>query len=133
MHWAMMLNAYGTAILHSNPQITEAQLVRALIRWLDIADDDGRPSLADYAYPEPEAPHPVGDEPMARKIRQAQRQAGKMPIYALAHGYGPLADFRRRLQTAWKAAHAGIWINRYGYLADAKLAAVSEICRQPPD
>ena len=36
---------------------------------------------------------------------------------ALAHGYGPVADFEARLRIAWRAASGRVWVNRYGYLA----------------
>jgi hypothetical protein len=129
MHWPMILRFYGDAVLKANPKLTEKLLVRALVRWLDIADDDGLAKLADYAYPEPEHPHPVGERAQARKIAQAQAEAGSVPVYALAHGYGPAEDFRKRLQVAWKASRHGLWINRYGYLGDEKMKMVAEICR----
>ena len=65
---------------------------------------------------------------MARKILEAQAEAGSLPVYALAHGYGPLADFERRLNVAWNASRHGVWINRYGYLSDEKLTAIGRIC-----
>jgi hypothetical protein len=66
---------------------------------------------------------------MQRKIEQARREAGKTPVYALAHGYGPPADFRRRLTAAWQSSPAGVWINRYGYLGDGKLQLTGEVTR----
>ncbi|MFN7922954.1 MAG: hypothetical protein U0Q16_22820 [Bryobacteraceae bacterium] len=128
MHWPVMLRFYGDAIRAANPGLSDRALTRALVALLDIADHEGLPSLADYRYPEPEEAHPAGDRAMARKIRTAQREAGATPVYALAHGYGPLGDFRRRLAVAWQASEHGVWINRYGYLSDAKLAAVKEVC-----
>lgn len=129
MHWPMILHFYGEVLRKANPQLREATLVRALVRWLDLADDDGKPRLQDYIYPEPDQPHPVGAQPQARKIAQAQADAGDMPIYALAHGYGPADDFRNRLRIAWNASRHGVWINRYGYLSDEKMQMVREVCR----
>lgn len=128
MHWPMMLRFYGDQIRKANPGISDRLLVRALVRWFDIADDDGLPRLEDYAYPEPDVPHPVGLRAQARKIRQAQAAAGDTPVYALAHGYGPLDDFKRRARAAYEAAGHRMWVNRYGYLSDAKLEALREIC-----
>lgn len=129
MHWAMMLNFYGTRLLKANPRLNERKLVRTLVRLLDLDEQEGRPTLQDYAYPEPDAPHPVSDGAIARKLKQATAEAGPMPVYALAHGYGPLDDFRRRFTAAWQASRDGAWINRYGYLSDAKLDAVGEMTR----
>lgn len=128
MHWPMMVHFWGKELQAANPEIEESELVRALVRWMDIEDGEARPSLTDYVYPGPETPHPVGAEAQARKIRQAQQEAAPVPVYALAHGYGPLEDFRNRLRTAWNASEHGVWINRYGYLSDAKLEMVGEIC-----
>ncbi len=128
MHWPMMVHFWGQELQAANPGIEERELVRTLVRWMDIEDGEARPRLADYVYPEPEAPHPVGAEAQARKIRQAQQEAGATPVYALVHGYGPLEDFRRRLRLAWQASRHGVWINRYGYLSDAKLQAIGDVC-----
>jgi hypothetical protein len=129
MHWPMILRFWGEALRQANPKLSEKLLVRALVRWLDIADDDGLPRLEDYGYPEPNVAHPVGAKAQARKIAQAQAEAGAMPIYALAHAYGPAGDFRQRLAIAHRASKHGIWINRYGYLSDEKMKLVKEVCR----
>ncbi len=65
--------------------------------------------------------------PPARLFPRAQAAAGTVPVYALAHGYGPAADFRRRFQAAWLASGGRVWLNRYGYLSDEKLAAAREV------
>ncbi len=127
MHWAMMIRFYGDAILKANAGLDEKLLVRALVRLLDIADDEGLPHLTDYRYPEPDEAHPYGVKALQRKIRQAQAAAGDTPIYALAHGYGPIDDFRRRLVAAKAASQHGFWINRYGYLSDEKLQVVRQL------
>ena len=44
-------------------------------------------------------PMPVPESIAASLARsEAQIAAGPVPVYALAHGYGPLEDFRRRLR-----------------------------------
>ena len=129
MHWPAMLRFYGDALLRANPgRINEAVLTRALAAWLDISDDEPLPALRDYRYPDPAEPHPAGNAAMARKIVEAQAEAGALPVYALAHGYGPLPDFERRLNVAWNASRHGVWINRYGYLSDEKLSSIGRIC-----
>ena len=40
-----------------------------------------------------------------------------------------LEDFAARLRVAWSASGGRVWINRYGYLGDAKLDAIGSICR----
>jgi hypothetical protein len=128
MHWAMMLRFYGDAMRRANPRVSEALLVRALVGWFDIADDAGLSRLDDYAYPEPDQPHPVGRQAQVGKLAEAQAEAGEVPVYGLAHGYGPADDFRRRLQAACEGAPQGVWINRYCYLSDEKLEIIGQVC-----
>ena len=127
MHWPMMLRFYGDQILSANPGLSSSLLARALVRWLDIADDGGLGTVEAYSYPPPDVPHPVGDRAQARKIRQAQREAGDTPVYVLAHGYGPLDDFRRRLEVARDVGVHGYWVNRYAYLSDDKLEVIRDV------
>lgn len=127
MHWPMIVRFYGDALLAANRGLSDHLLAAALVRLMDIADDAGLPRIADYAYPDPDTPHPVGREAQARKIHQAQTDAGSTPVYALVHGYGPVADFKQRLKVAWEASNGRIWINRYGYLTDEKLDAIGEV------
>lgn len=127
MHWPMMLRFYGDQILSANPGLSSSLLARALVRWLDIADDGGLGTVEAYSYPPPDVPHPVGDRAQARKIRQAQREAGDTPVYVLAHGYGPLGDFRRRLEVARDVGVHGYWVNRYAYLSDDKLEVIRDV------
>ena len=127
MHWPMMLRFYGDQILSANPGLSSSLLARALVRWLDIADDGGLGTVEAYSYPPPDVPHPVGSRAQARKIRQAQREAGDTPVYVLAHGYGPLEDFRRRLEVARDAGVHGYWVNRYAYLSDDKLEVIRDV------
>ncbi len=127
MHWPMMLRFYGNQIFEANPELSSEMLASALVRLLDIADDGGLSTVQDYSYPAPDVPHPVGPEAQARKIRQAQRDAGDTPVYVLAHGYGPLDDFRRRLEVARDAGRHGYWVNRYAYLSDDKLEVIGQV------
>ncbi|MCA9226855.1 MAG: hypothetical protein KDA47_14635 [Planctomycetales bacterium] len=127
MHWAMMLRFYGDQLAAANPGLDESLLVASLTKTLDILDESGPESLNAWRYPEPDEPHPAGHLAQIRKITQAQTRAGATPIYTLAHGYGPVDDFRRRFATALSAGPHGVWINRYGYLSDEKLTAIGEL------
>jgi hypothetical protein len=127
MHWAMMLRFYADELLAANRGLSDELLGKTLARLFDIADDGGLAKATDYHYPGPDEPHPAGPMAQERKLVQARREAGDLPVFALAHGYGPPADFRRRLAAAWKSSPAGIWINRYGYLSDEKLRIIGEV------
>lgn len=129
MHWPMILRFYGDALLQANPGISRPALTRRLVSTLGIADGPGHPLLTDYAYPDPETPHGAGVQAQRQKIETAQKAAGATPVYALAHGYGPLADFEQRLAVAWSASANKVWINRYGYLTEEKIDAIGRVCR----
>jgi hypothetical protein len=126
MHWPMMLRFYGDSIMAANKGLDAGKLARLLVA---LCETGGPPPtrLDDLRYPEPGEAHPVGHDQMAQKIRNAQAAAGDCPVYAFAHGYGPVADVASRLRTAWEAGAHGIWINRYGYMSDEKLDAVGVI------
>jgi hypothetical protein len=131
MHWPMMLRFYGDELKEANPGLSSELLAAVLVRLMDI-DESARGPLEHYTYPEPHVPHPVSPQALERKVLQAQLAAGgEVPIIALAHGYGPPADFAMRLQTAWKVSGGRVWVNRYGYLSDAKLDLIRRTCVSP--
>ncbi|HEX5077779.1 MAG TPA: hypothetical protein VFV80_01435 [Geminicoccaceae bacterium] len=127
MHWPMMLRGYGEALLAKNPRLSEALLARCLARLCDVRDD-GPAQIGDFAYPEPDEAHPVGAGAQARKITRARAEA-RVPVYAFAHGYGPTEDVAARMAVAWRASDRRMWVNRYGYLRDAKLDALGALPR----
>ena len=103
-------------------------MARALANLFDIVDDNETVRHDTYGYPEPDEPHPIPDGPQIRKIAQVLSAVdGKAKVYALVHGYGPLDDFKRRLQLVADSPVDGVWINRYGYLSDEKLDAIGAI------
>ena len=130
MHWSLIIDFWGRALLEANANLDESLLVNALVNLLDLADGgDGRKlSIEDFGYPDPDEAHPIPDPPQIRKIRQAIHAAGRdTPIYPIVHGYGPFDDFCRRLQLVADSPAMGVWINRYGYLSDEKLDAIGRI------
>ena len=130
MHWPMMVRAWADSIVTANPHLAGDQnLGRGIARLFGIGDGPGPARLEDWRYPEPDEPHPAGAKAQAAKIEAARRMAGRVPVYALAHGYGPIDDFEARCRIAWNASGGRIWINRYGYLADAKLDAIGRVSR----
>ncbi len=113
MHWPMMLRGY----LERMGRLDEAGA--AAIQKLF---DTGTAPLDALRYPEPLEPHPVSRAAQARKIRAAA--AAAFGIHAAAHAYGPVDDVLARARVAWEASGRRIWLNRYGYLSDAKLDAL---------
>ncbi len=126
MHWPMMARHYVDALHAANPALERAALARLVAHLLDVLDGE---APAEFSYPEPDRPHGAGPGAQVRKVEAAIRAAGDTPVMALAHGYGPVADFEARLRIAWRAANGRVWVNRYGYLADPKLDAIGRVCR----
>lgn len=126
MHWPVILRFYGEQLKRNNPAVDEGLLVRALSNWLGIQDQPYFSRLEQFKYPEPEEAHPVGEEAQLLKIRDAQRMAGETPVVSFIHGYGPVKDFARRLQIGRTASKHGVWINRYEYLRNEKIAGLRE-------
>ncbi len=119
MHWPMMARFWAEML----PAPAAAAEVA---RFLDLGGPEPR-SLDDLRYPEPDEPHPVGADAQRRKLKAAVTAATGCPVYAFAHSYGPLDDVTARFRLAWQAPVAGVWVNRYGYLADAKIEALGRV------
>lgn len=128
MHWPMILRFWADALAGANPGLSLRLLARALVRLLDTGGPVAA-SLDELRYPEPDEAHPAGAAAQRRKIRAAVQAAGDCPVFAIAHGYGPEADVARRARIAFEAADGRLWVNRYGYLSDAKLDALGRIVR----
>lgn len=129
MHWSLMVKFWADPILEANPQLNESAVVDCLVRMMDIGDGETGKTVADYGYPAPDEPHPIPDEPQLRKLQQVAAEIGDAAqVIPLVHGYGPLEDFRRRLELVGSnESIAGVWINRYGYLSDEKLDAIRQV------
>jgi len=65
-----------------------------------------------------------------RKESVGFSKSGGLPVTPLVHGYGPLEDVAGRFKLVADSEADGVWINRYGYLSDAKLDAVGQIWRE---
>lgn len=126
---AVRMSSYGRDLLAANTRLTEPMVVRTLAGLLDFADGHSHPTLHDYRYPEPDEPHPIAPGAQRRKIATAQQESVHARMHALVHGYGPAEDFASRLRIAWQASNGRVWLNRYGYLADAKLDAIGTVQR----
>ena len=127
MHWPMMVRAYADRLLGANANLSPRPLLAAIFRLLDLLDEAPPTDLHEVVYPEPDVPHTAGPKAQAGKIRETAALAGDTPVYAFSHAYGPLDDFRTRMETAWRASRGRMVVNRYGYMDDAKLDALGEL------
>jgi len=122
MHWPMIARYWARDLAgDADPAALDA-LTAAIAQRFGLTD-----GLADDArlrYPEPHEAHPVGAISQRAKLTTAQVVTSGVPITAFVHSYGPLADVVARYALAADAGTA-LWINRYGYLSDAKIAALA--------
>ncbi|HEX4884440.1 MAG TPA: hypothetical protein VFX05_09910 [Casimicrobiaceae bacterium] len=127
MHWPMIARFWAAGLVGagSGPQVDAAAAALAM----SFGFTDGLVDGAALRYPEPDQPHPVSAPAQRAKLDEAQREAGSVPVIAFVHSYGPLADVVARFHAAagWPR-----WINRYGYLSDAKIDALAAAARERP-
>lgn len=126
MHWPLIVTFWTEGITSLNPQLDPNKVARAVSAALEFEDEPGT-RLTDFEYPEPETPHRAGTIAQTRKIEIATEKAAGMPILPSVHGYGPLEDVERRWRIGWEVGKSGMWVNRYGYLSDAKLQVLKRV------
>lgn len=126
MHWPMIARYWARDLAGAAPAARHDALTAALAARFGFTDtlEDG----ARLRYPEPHQPHPVGTRAQRDKLEQA-RKMSPVPVTAFVHSYGPLADVVARYELA-RATGLPVWINRYGYLSEAKLAALASVNRR---
>lgn len=124
MHWPMIARYWARDLLGDAPPAAQDAVTAAVAQRLGLVD--GNVDGATLRYPDPTQAHPAGRQAQVAKLRAAASAAGAVPMIAFAHSYGPLADVRERIALAQATGHA-LWVNRYGYLSDAKLAMLREL------
>lgn len=125
MHWPMILADWARAMTGGGD---DAALAAALVRATGTGVAPPA-STSGFSYPEPDEPHPASSEAIAAKIAAARAEVGETPLYAFTHAYGPVADVMRRAEACWSASDGRMWVNRYGYMSDAKLNAFGALVR----
>lgn len=131
MHWPMMARYWARDLVGAEPGPVLDAVTSAMADFLGCCDE-AAPDGGRLHYPTPDQAHPVGEQAQRNKLRQAQALAGAVPAIAFTHSYGPLSDVEARFALAAQAsqqpgASGQVWINRYGYLSDAKLAALAAV------
>lgn len=126
MHWPMMLRNYGDAIRETNSRVSEATLAAFLARVFDAV----RPvpdTIDKFHYPEPNEPHPVDPGSLAGKFALVKSMTRGPTLWPIAHSYGPAEDFIRRSKAVLEVSDNRLWVNRYAYLSEEKLEALSDL------
>ena len=120
MHWPMLARYWARDLLTGSCNERELDAATAAVADLFGFTDALHADGAVLRYPEPHEAHPVGTRAQREKLLEAVRLANGVPVRAFVHSYGPAADVMHRFAIA-KATGLPVWINRYGYLSDAKL------------
>jgi len=121
MHWPMIARFWAADLCSPASGATVGAVGAALCRAFDFVDTPV--AGAQVRYPEPHEAHPAGAVAQRNKLATARSIAGVVPVVAFAHTYGPLEDVVRRCTLA--ATTGPTWLNRYGYLSDAKIDALA--------
>lgn len=124
MHWPMIARYWARGMLGEAPAAAHDAVTAAIAMRLGLVD--GEVDGATLRYPEPTQAHPAGARAQVDKLHRASAAAGTVPVVAFVHSYGPIEDVRHRLALA-QGTGLPLWINRYGYLSDAKLAMLREM------
>lgn len=124
MHWPMIARYWARGLAGDAPPAAIDAVTAAVASAFGLVDGDADP--ARLHYPEPHEAHPAGTRAQQDKLRTAAAQADGVPVTAFVHSYGPVADVVARYRIA-AASGLPVWINRYGYLSDAKIAALAAL------
>ena len=122
MHWPMIARYWARDLLGDADAPSQDAATAAIAYRFGLTDDIGDGST--LCYPEPDVPHPTGQDAQSAKLATARAIAGPVPAVAFVHSYGPVADVVRRRDVA-TASGLPVWINRYGYLSDEKIRALA--------
>ena len=122
MHWPMIARYWARDLAGDAAEPAVDAVTSAVAQAFGFVDT---PVAGErLVYPEPDMPHPAGTQAQRAKLDTARREAGAVPVIAFAHTYGPLDDVVARHAIA-AASGLPVWLNRYGYLSDEKLAALA--------
>jgi len=133
-HWSALPRWYGETLLRWNPALSERQLLDALVACLDLPDAVSPRSFASYHIPAPEDDHPATPESWRAKLDEVVDQVGagsggRCRCYAYAHSYRSEAQWKRMVAVVRDSRVDGMWVQRYEYMNDDKLAALKGMWR----
>jgi hypothetical protein len=127
-HWSALPRWYGQVLRQWNPDLSERQLLDALVDILELPDDNAPRSFAQYHIPAPHEDHPARPECWREKLDEVVDQVGgRAACYALAHSYRSLAQWKRMIAVVRDSRVDGMWVQRYDYLSDDKLDALARM------
>lgn len=127
MHWPMIERGYIER-LAALTGIPPGAIFEKLHGWLGL--NGHARSFEELRYPEPDEPHPAGDDALRRTVEIAAGALSQSRLSIIAHGYGPLDDVERRFRALLSGPCQRVHINRYGYLSDEKIGRLGPAWRE---
>ena len=119
---------YGQTLLRWNPDLSESEVLDALLDWMNLPDDLGQRSFAHYHIPSPEELHPAKLEAYRIRLDEVVDQvAGKALCHPFAHAYLPEPQWKRMIALIRDSRVDGMWVQMYGYLSDRKLQILRDM------
>jgi hypothetical protein len=121
---------YGQTMLNWNPNLSEREILDALVDWLNLPDSIERRSFANYHIPAPTESHPARLEVYRTRLDEVVDQVGgRARCYPFAHAYLPESQWKRMIALVRDSRVDGMWVQMYGYLSDTKLEILKEMWR----
>jgi hypothetical protein len=119
---------YGQTLHAWNPELSETQILDALVTWMNLPDNFENRSFAQYEIPAPGDEHPAKMESYQTRLDEVVDQVeGAAPCYPISHPYLPPSQWERMLTIIRDSRVDGMWVNMYGYLSDDKFRILKQI------
>jgi hypothetical protein len=119
---------YGQTLLSWNPELSESQILNALIEWMNLPDTIERRTFAHYHIPAPTECHPANLEAYRTRLDEIADQVnGQTLCYPFAHAYLPEPQWKRMVAIVRDSRMDGMWVQMYGYLSDRKFQILKEM------
>ena len=127
---AAMPRWYGQTLQRWNPDLSESQILDALVSWMNLPDDIEHRSFTDYQIPAPEESHPANIECYIDRLEAVVDQVdGKAHCYPYVHAYRPESQWKQTITMIRESRVDGMWVQMYGYLSDNKLKILADMWR----
>jgi len=129
-HWPMIARWYAESLGEATGAAA-GSLLPAVLSLLDTPRPSGHPwtSIDQFGMPAPDDDHPITLDALQRKVAQAVALAGDGAdrVSAYIHSYRSLGQFEAIARAARSGLAGSVWVQRYGYLSDAKLDALRRV------
>ena len=130
-HWLMMVRWWTEAVMTWNrgSGIRPGDMTRATMALFGLTLENPPAEILpeSFGMPGPDESHNLTRESYTYRLENALSQdVRQAPLYPVVHAYRSVEDFASVLEAVRPFARRGVWIQRYGYLSDEKLAVLGQ-------